>query len=271
VRRRLRSTLGPACAVLLLVGGCAAAAAGQPTARWSVPGPAIEDDNPSGAPSEPPSPSPSPTPKRSPTPKASASRVPGATPNVLATYGFTFTVAPGGTGIVGTGGTLLRYEVAVQTGLSESPAQVAATVDSVLGNAERGWLRGGQWRFQRVSGGSYDFVVELATPSTTDTICGKYGISTQGQVSCRGQKNVVINSARWERGTNGTTEGASAYPPDVYRILAINHEVGHALGHGHVTCPGEGKKAPVMQTQYFGLNGCVQNVWPYEPDGSYLD
>jgi hypothetical protein len=199
------------------------------------------------------------------------SKKPRPTPNVLATYGFTFNVAPGGTGVVGTGGKLMRYEVAVQSGLKESPADVAATVDRVLGNAEQGWLRGGQWRFQRVSGGPYDFVVELATASTTDAICGKYGIDTQGQVSCRGQQNVVINLDRWERGTNGTTEGASAYAPDVYRILAINHEVGHALGHGHATCPGAGKKAPVMQTQYFGLNGCVQNVWPYEPDGGYLD
>jgi hypothetical protein len=259
--------------LLLVVGGCASPAAGQqPVAQWSAPAPAIDDDNPSTPPSDPASPSPSPSPKPSGSKKPAPGKSPSpTTPNVMATYGFSFRVAPGGTGVVGSGGTLLRYEVAVQTSLSESPADVAATVDSVLGNAQRGWLRGGQWRFQRVSGGAFDFVVELATPSTTDAICGRYGINTQGQVSCRGQKNVVINSARWERGTNGTTEGASAYAPANYRILAINHEVGHALGHGHVPCPGEGDKAPVMQTQYFGLNGCVQNIWPYDSDGSYLD
>jgi hypothetical protein len=26
-----------------------------------------------------------------------------------------------------------------------------------------------------------------------------------------------------------------------------------------------------MQTQFYGLNGCAQNVWPYGVDGQYLD
>ena len=86
----------------------------------------------------------------------------------------------------------------------------------------------------------------------------------------RGQKNVVINLARWERGTNGTTEGATVYSPADYRVLVVNHEVGHALGHNHVPCPAPGAPAPVMQTQYFGLNGCVQNIWPYADAGGYL-
>lgn len=258
---------------LVVLSGCATPAAGQPTALWSGAGPAVDDDNPANPPVDPPSPTPSPkpTPAPSSSKKATPSKKPSGTPNVLATYGFTFAVAPGGTAIAGTGGRLMRYEVAVQSGLSESPASVAATVDSVLGNATRGWLRGGQWRFERVSSGAYDFVVELATPSTTDLICGKYGIHTQGQVSCRGQKNVVINQARWERGTNGTTEGATVYSPEDYRILVVNHEVGHALGHNHVPCSGAGVPAPVMQTQYFGLDGCVQNIWPYADTGGYLD
>jgi hypothetical protein len=221
--------------------------------------------NPSPRPTRSPSPRPKPTPSRTPT------RAAAATPKVMSTYGISFTMASGGTSITGrSGGVLKRYMVAVEKGLSESPASVAATVDKILGNQTRGWARGGAFRFQRVSGGSYDFVVELATPKTTDFICGKYGLDTGGVVSCRGQKNVVINLDRWRTGTNGTTVGAIAYAPADYRVLVINHEVGHALGKAHVGCPGAGKPAPVMMTQYYGLDGCTKNIWPYSSGGTYL-
>jgi hypothetical protein len=187
-------------------------------------------------------------------------------------YGTTFTLATGGTKVVGSGGKgLKRYAVAVQAGLSEAPADVASTVDSVLDNAARGWQQEG-WTFQRVSAAPYDFVVELATASTTDYICGKYGIHTAGVVNCRGGQNVVLNLDRWEQGTNGTTTGSTPYDPATYRILAVNHEVGHALGHAqHLDCPAAGSLAPVMMTQYYGLNGCLPNVWPYDENGKYID
>jgi hypothetical protein len=271
----LRGWIGSAGLVLLVLSGCSTHASGAPAARFSQP--AIDDDASAPPDEESPSPSPSPSPSRSAKPKSTPSHkaTQGAKPanppsGLLTVYGATFRIASGGTGIQGTGGRLLRYEVGVQIGLSESPADVAATVDRVLGNQERGWLHGGGFRFQRVSGGQYDFAVELATPGTTDIICGKYGIHTQGQVSCRGGPNVVLNSARWERGTNGTTEGATVYPPSEYRILVVNHEVGHFLGHGHVPCPGAGTPAPVMMPSYFGLDGCTQNLWPYQQDGGYL-
>jgi hypothetical protein len=265
--------------VVLALSGCGTAVAANPTAVWksAAPSPDVPDINDNGAslpPPDSPSPSPSPSPSKKthkPSPSATPSHKPSATPNVLVTWGTSFSVAPGGTGVVGSGKTLQRYEVAVQNGLSESPAGVASTVDSVLDNQVRGWLRGGDWRFQRVSSGPYDFVVELATPSTTDYICGKYGIHTAGEVSCRGLKNVVINLTRWEHGTNGTTEGGlTAYAPADYRILVINHEVGHALGHQHEKCPATGQLAPVMMTSFYGLDGCLPNLWPYAADGTEI-
>ncbi|MGN9913212.1 DUF3152 domain-containing protein [Phytohabitans sp. LJ34] len=171
----------------------------------------------------------------------------------------TFRRATGSAKRVGTG-KLLRYRVEVERGLEQQPGEFAKWVDRILAD-QRGWTAGGQWAFQRPAAGSVDFVVRLASPDTVDKICGQYGLDTGGEVSCRGGENVVINVKRWVLATPAYTGNV-----DMYRHLVVNHEVGHFLGHSHVTCPGKGRPAPVMQQQIYGMGGCVPNGWPF-PNG----
>lgn len=128
----------------------------------------------------------------------------------------------------------------------------------------RGWTAGGQWSFQRVSGGPADFLLRLATPATVDNICGMYWLNTGGELSCRAGEHVMINLKRW-------VLGVPHFDGDLatYREYLINHEVGHRLGHGHVGCPEPGGLAPVMAPQTLDLDGCRRNGWPY-PDGEFL-
>jgi hypothetical protein len=203
-----------------------------------------------------------------PSPRTSSSRPPGRTqpkpPPTKSSPPGQWTYARTGGPAAGSG-RILRYLVAVETVTGQSPQAFADHVQSTLNNTQRGWIASGRWGFQRVATAPADFTVWLATPKTTDAICARYGIKTEGTVSCRGGPNVVINLKRWQ-------EGSSAYPGQVdqYRHLVINHEVGHFLGFLHVICPAEGKPAPVMQTQFYGLNGCVPNVWPYTEDGTFI-
>jgi Protein of unknown function (DUF3152) len=173
----------------------------------------------------------------------------------------TFRKASGSAKRVGKGGRLLRYRVEVERGLEQDPVAFAKRVDEILAD-QRGWTAGGRWSFQRPAAGPVDFIVKLATPDTVDRICGAYGLDTDGEVSCRGQENVIINVKRWLLGT-------PTYKEDVptYQHLVVNHEVGHFLGKRHVPCPGKGQLAPVMQTQIFGMNGCLPNAWPYPDRG----
>ncbi|MFE7486604.1 DUF3152 domain-containing protein [Kitasatospora sp. NPDC057541] len=176
-----------------------------------------------------------------------------------------FTTAAGGSARFGTGEKLYRYKVRAEDGLKISPDRFAAEVDEVLGDVRRGWSVGGTWSFQRVAADPVDFTVYLATPASTDRICGQYGLDTGGWVNCAANRQVVINLKRW----NELSEFYAGQPEE-YHALAVNHEVGHILGQGHVDCPGAGAPAPVMMQQIKGLHGCVPNGRPYAEDGTLL-
>jgi hypothetical protein len=161
--------------------------------------------------------------------------------------------------ILGRSGPIHRFKVAVE---KPSPADAgpdfADEVNRTLGD-RRSWIASGQFRLQRVPDTSHaEFTVYLASPKTSERMCSTGGLETGGYTSCRLPRKVIINDARWE----GAVRDYRA-PISTYRRYAINHEVGHQLGHGHEACPGKGRPAPVMMQQTLGLKGCVANAWPY--------
>ncbi len=164
--------------------------------------------------------------------------------------------------MLGTAGALYTFRVAVESGLPVTVPDFTAVVDGALGD-HRSWAGGGTVRMLRVPGGSgSNFTVLLARPWTAYSVCLSIGIDIRVNgvpfTNCQAGATIVINADRYLGGVGGY--GASL---TVYRQYAINHEVGHRLGKGHVPCPGKGQLAPVMQQQTISLQGCVANAWPY--------
>ena len=77
-------------------------------------------------------------------------------------------------------------------------------------------------------------------------------------------KSVIINDNRW----SGATVAWNNAGGDIrnYRHMVINHEVGHWLGHGHLSCSGANNPAAVMQQQSIDLQGCAFNPWPLDSE-----
>ncbi|MGW4286607.1 DUF3152 domain-containing protein [Streptomyces sp. NPDC004673] len=162
-------------------------------------------------------------------------------------------------------GTKMTYRVDVEQGLGLDGQLFADAVQRTL-NDDRSWAHGGERTFERISSGKPDFVITLASPGTTAEWCAKSGLdTTEDNVSCdsAATERVMINAYRWAQGSV-TYGDAKIYP---YREMLINHEVGHRLGHGHVSCQKDGEIAPVMQqqTKFLDHDGihCLPNAWPY--------
>ncbi|MEU8531046.1 MULTISPECIES: DUF3152 domain-containing protein [Streptomyces] len=160
-------------------------------------------------------------------------------------------------------GRKIRYRVDVEKGLGLDPALFAKAVQKTL-NDERSWAGKGEMTFERISSGDPEFVITLASPGTTGVWCEKSGLDTTvDNVSCdsASTQRVMINAFRWAQGSE--TFGPKAMY--AYRQMLINHEVGHRLGHGHVSCRTPGALAPVMQQQTKSLDidgiECRPNPW----------
>uniref|UniRef100_UPI001E585E56 DUF3152 domain-containing protein n=1 Tax=Amycolatopsis sp. CA-128772 TaxID=2073159 RepID=UPI001E585E56 len=173
----------------------------------------------------------------------------------------TWRVVPGANHDIGTGDRVLTYTVEIEDGV-DAPA-FAGEVDAILADP-RGWTGLGEVTFRRLSDPGADPAVRisLTTPGTArrPDLCG---FTIPFDSSCRLTRDhrIVLNLARWLR-------GAHSYDGDLagYRAYAVNHEMGHALGLGHVGCPAPGAPAPVMMQQTFGLsNTYLANLNRAEP------
>ncbi|WP_410675180.1 DUF3152 domain-containing protein [Amycolatopsis sp. cmx-4-68] len=217
--------------------------------------------------------------------KVPTADLPGGSPFTEAGAG-KWHVVPGSGPKVGSG-KLYTYTIEVEDGID--PASYAgddafaAAVEGTLSDPKKGWTWDGKIALQRVDANfpNPSFRVSLTTPETTHR-ADACGFQIKFEASCyrKSLGRVLINLARWVR-------GAKAFSADMtgYRQYAINHEVGHALGNQHVGCGGEGKAAPVMMQQSFGVDDnyvsmlndipggdkgkvakdgltCVPNAWP---------
>ncbi|MGX7679224.1 DUF3152 domain-containing protein [Jatrophihabitans sp. DSM 45814] len=173
----------------------------------------------------------------------------------------TFATIPGTSKVIGSG-TVHKFSVEVENGVTGVDLNsFANTVVTALSNPQS-WIADGKTALQRVDSGPVDFHVTLVSSMTVRQLCG-YDLPVETSCYDGSDARVVLNVARWVR-------GAKAYSSDLatYRLYAVNHEVGHALGHNHShECLASGI-APVMMQQTIGTKTasgaiCQPNPWPY--------
>ncbi len=214
--------------------------------------PTIAVPSPSGTRFTSPSASPSATTTTSPTSTSTSAKPSStATSTVKASGDFDWSSAT--MAASGSTGTLYRFAVAVESSAKLKPNGVAMIVAGVL-NDPRSWTGDGKARFALVGQDQAQVKVYLASTKTATTLCGS---DAESAYSCVKGDTVVINAAQWKA-------AAQSYSGDLadYRAFLTNHAFGHLIGKNHATCPGKGKKAPVMLQQAAGLNKCVANPWP---------
>jgi hypothetical protein len=173
----------------------------------------------------------------------------------------TWHVVKGTSKQVGKGSNVYTYTVEVEDGLDSASEdqEFAKRVDAVLSDP-RSWIAGGDVALRRVDTGTPSFRISLTSQKTIRDP-GYCGFDIPLEASCYNGAvgRVFINDARWER-------GAVSYNGDIvsYKVYAINHEVGHALGHGHEPCAVNGGLAPVMMQQSFSTSN--NDLHPLDPN-----
>ncbi|HST48566.1 DUF3152 domain-containing protein [Jatrophihabitans sp.] len=174
-----------------------------------------------------------------------------------------FTTIAGTSGVLGKG-QLFKFTIDIENGITGvDPQAFAAGVMEALSD-RRSWIGSGTVALQRVDSGPVDFRISLAAPTTVRSICG-YTLKIETSCNAGSVGRVMLNVSRW-------TRGAQVYAGDLanYHRYAVNHEVGHALGHNHAhECLPNGM-APVMMQQTIGTKvaggqTCRPNPWPFPP------
>lgn len=139
----------------------------------------------------------------------------------------------------------------------EGPAEYAGLISDILCDV-RGWRQYGHlftWS------SSPDFVIKFASSEYIRERFGS-GLSLYHPAS----RTIFINELNWNGGSQMSIENGMTL--DDYRVYLVNHEVGHALGYGHVQqCPTylKGNPGPVMMQMSRGLDWispCKPNSWP---------
>lgn len=272
--RRRRALVGLVLGVLLLWAGVSWVRA---LTHHDPPSPSASSSSPSPSltPSEPPSAAPSSSTSTTPTPRPSSSPSPTPTPSAGAAAAgpseadaaaglLDRTIPEKGTGklitVAGSvpapgKGKVRHVRVRVEGGLHVDGRRFADYALATL-NDRRSWTRDGYTFARTDSAADADVTLVLASPRTSAALCRP--LQTMGTLSCHQGANTVITLYRWVLATPD-------YKGDLtgYRHYVVNHEVGHALGHGHEYCTGKGRLAPVMMQQTKGLKGCRPNPWPY--------
>ena len=148
---------------------------------------------------------------------------------------------------------IVTYDVATR-GKTKGTLENFKKVVAETFKDERGWRRAGvEFKYVENNG---DLHMILAEPGIIGALGG-----CSSQLSCTVKPSVYINDDRYM----GASESYRALGISVenYRIMVINHEVGHWLGHDHiVSCETSTGLAPIMLQQSTGLRGCRPNYWP---------
>jgi len=152
---------------------------------------------------------------------------------------------------------VVRYRLERRT-RDPATAGFAALVQSTLTDP-RGWLRAG---FRFVLDQQAPYVIVLAEPDEVQQLCQPMDVYRK--YSCQNGPVVALNAERWRTATPKWTGSLSSY-----RLMLVNHEVGHLLGLSHPPnpqCPRPGRLARIMSQQSTELNGCRPNPWPLESE-----
>jgi hypothetical protein len=117
-------------------------------------------------------------------------------------------------------------------------------------NHPEGWSTKGYF-FEPVSRGE-SVHIRLVLPEVLKKISG-----CSEKLSCAelGGRFMYLNAERWFHGSS-----KSKLKLEDYRQYLVSHEIGHILGHGHVSCPCTGCKAPIMMQQTLGIGSCKANT-----------
>jgi hypothetical protein len=148
----------------------------------------------------------------------------------------------------------VTYEIAARGDVAVDLEDFAAQVAQFLSDPA-GWPSAGI-EFERVEADGL-ITIWLAEDSQVPSFSS---ICSTG-LSCSIGRDIIINETRWvDSAPPGVMDDV---PVRQYRLMVVNHEVGHWLGHhNHSSCPGPGQLAPLMMQQSKGLDGCVFNPYP---------